>query len=104
MNDQEIIKEIQSLYPEQYSNDKLDVLNSSLAKMSPVIKKALIEFLQTNSQLELNLLGYSVDNLAKDHGMNEVAAYLTLDWIIREPDKALESIKRGHDFVESSNN
>lgn len=102
MSNEEIVKLTQSKYPELYSNDKVHILTSGLKKMSLLVKKALETFLQTNEHEEINLLGYSIQNLTAEQGMNEIAAYLTLDWIIREPDKAIESLKKGHDFVESS--
>lgn len=103
MTNEELIKSIQSKYPDVYPESKVGLLTSGFEKMSPVIRKSLEELLQTNNHLELNLLGYTVDRLINEHGMNEVAAHLTLDWIVREPDKALESLKRGHDFVGPSN-
>lgn len=103
MSNEEIIKLIQSKYPKLYPNDKVYILTSVLEKMSPLVKKALETFLQTNEHKEINLFGYSVQNLIAQQGMNEIAAYLTLDWIIREPDKAIESLKKGHDFAGFSN-
>ena len=46
---------------------------------------------------ELEIHGYTVEKLMKEHGMNPIAAFLTLDWIQRDPAKAVESLKRGHD-------
>ncbi|OGZ60922.1 MAG: hypothetical protein A2919_00135 [Candidatus Spechtbacteria bacterium RIFCSPLOWO2_01_FULL_43_12] len=103
MSNEEIVNLIQAKYPQLYPNEKIDILTSSLEKMSPVVKKALESFLSSGNNLELNLLGYSVEKLTKEHGMNEIAAYLTLDWIVREPEKAIESLKKGHDFVRFSN-
>lgn len=79
MTNEELIKIIQSKYPGIYPESNVGLLISSFEEMSPVIRKSLEEFLQRNNHLELNLLGYTVDRLAKEHGMNEVAAYLTLD-------------------------
>lgn len=31
--------------------------------------------------------------------MNEVAGFLTLDWLLREPEKAIASLKKGHDTI-----
>lgn len=96
MDNQQIIQAIQSKYPDKYSSEKI---SSSLEKMSPVIKKALVEFLQNHQHPQINLEGYTVEKLVNESGMNEIAAYLTLDWIIREPEQALDSLKKGHDFT-----
>lgn len=103
MSNEELVNLIQSKHPEAYPNDKVHILTSGLEKMSPLIKKALETFLRTNEHKEINLLGYSIQNLIAEQSMNEIAAYLTLDWIIREPDKAIKSLKKGHDIVGSSN-
>jgi len=42
---------------------------------------------------------YTVQRLMNEHGMNPVAAFLTLDWLIREPEKARTSLARGHDVL-----
>ena len=102
MTNEEFIKNIQSRFPDIYPENKFDLLVSSLEKISPIIRKSLEEFLQSGNHLEINLLGYSIEKLTKEHGMNEIAGYLTLDWIVREPDKAVESLKKGHDYVDTS--
>src|SRR5215213_7605184 len=48
----------------------------------------------------LNAGGYTLNRLMLEHGMNPIASFLTIDWIIREPRRALASLKRGHDTVE----
>lgn len=39
--------------------------------------------------------GYSVDSLQRDYGMNFVAALLTIDWIIKDPQKAIPALQAG---------
>lgn len=39
--------------------------------------------------------GYSISGLMKDRSMTYPAALLTIDWLIKEPDKAISSLKRG---------
>lgn len=102
MNNNEIIDKIRSTYPNIYPDNKVDNLRLTLGKMSPVIKKALVSFLENGNHEEIILLGYSVEKLVKEHGMNEYAAYATLDWIIREPERAVGSLKKGHDIVKAT--
>ncbi len=104
MNNEEIINKIRSLYPNTYTIDSsVSILESGIEKLTPIIKKCIIYFLQSNSHLELILLGYSIEKLKKEQGMNEIAAYLTLDWIMHDPDEAIKSLNKGHDFIKSSN-
>lgn len=99
MSNDEIKNLIQSKYPDKYPDNKISVLDASLDKMTPAVRKSLENFLQSGQREDINVLGYSIDKLMNEHGMNEVAAYLTIDWILREPDQALQSLQRGHDFV-----
>lgn len=39
--------------------------------------------------------GYSLNSLCADCGMNFVAALLTLDWIIKEPEQAVTALRTG---------
>ena len=43
--------------------------------------------------------GYSASDLMSERGMNPIAALLSLDWLIREPEQAKESLRKGHDRV-----
>ena len=46
---------------------------------------------------------WSAHRLIEERGMKPLEAILTLDWIIREPDTALRSLKRGRDRFERKN-
>ena len=39
--------------------------------------------------------GYSINSLRAEYEMNSIAALLTLDWIIKEPEQAISAIKGG---------
>ena len=42
----------------------------------------------------------SLESLMASHEMTVIAAFLALDWIIREPTKAEEALNRGYNIVE----
>ncbi|MDX9739251.1 MAG: hypothetical protein RBT33_02725 [Candidatus Dojkabacteria bacterium] len=75
---------------------------SKIETMNPLLKESLIKYLKEDTLDEVNLLGYTVETLRDDYHMNEVAAFLTLDWIIREPDEAIASLQKGYDTVSSN--
>ena len=52
---------------------------------------------------DIEINGYKFDQLIAEHRMNPIAAFLTLDWLIREPQAAQESLKKGHDQIIRSN-
>ena len=41
----------------------------------------------------------NMQRLADEHGMNPIAAYLTIDWLIKDPEAALMPLTKGHDWV-----
>jgi hypothetical protein len=47
----------------------------------------------------LTVEGYTLESLAREHGMNPIAAFLTLGWLRRDPLRATRSLARGHDRV-----
>jgi hypothetical protein len=46
--------------------------------------------------------GYTVARLMTDHGLKPLAALLTLDWLLREPETAQATIARGHDRIDTT--
>lgn len=99
MNTPELINQIQTLYTNIYQADRLAKLSNSVENLAPVIRHALEHFLTTSTHLEINILGHSVQSLMQGSKQNELAAYLTLDWLIREPQRAQEVLKRGYDKI-----
>jgi hypothetical protein len=95
MNIEKIKEAIQSRYPEHYQGNKIDVVLEKVEKFSPALRLNLENFLQTGELQDVEILGYSISRLMKENYMNEIAAHLTMDWIFREPVKAIEGIKRG---------
>lgn len=49
----------------------------------------------TDCQKDYCAEGYSISSLMKERNMTYPAALLTMDWIIKEPQNALRSLKRG---------
>jgi hypothetical protein len=47
----------------------------------------------------LDVHGLTVDTLQRQHGMTPIAAFLTLDWLSRDPEAALASLHKGHDHL-----
>ena len=70
-----------------------------LVACAPDVQGAFETWWNTRMWPDLSVQGYSVGRLIKEHDMNVVAALLTLDWLQREPEKALASLRKGHDAV-----
>lgn len=77
----------------------LEKVIHSIENADESIRSKVEEFLTTGKEPEMVVEGYSYDTLRKEHRMNPIAALLTLDYLLREPEKAKESLRRGHDYI-----
>jgi hypothetical protein len=76
------------------------LIAGKLGALSPPIRAAFVEWWRTGTmEGDLIVEGYTQQRLAEEHGMNPIAAFLTLDWLTREPVDALASLARGHDRI-----
>jgi len=91
---------IQSTYPSDYdSEEKLNKVTELAERLPQDLKDYLIAILEGDDVPEIAVEGYTVGSLMLRHGMNKVAAVLTLDYLRRDPEKALDSLRKGHDSV-----
>ncbi len=51
--------------------------------------------IQAMERMATTYRGYSIDTLCSDYGMNFIAAFLTVDWIIKEPEAAVLALQDG---------
>jgi hypothetical protein len=91
---------IQRLIAEfQYPPKGADLVANKLLALTPVVHEAFQKFWDHAELPDLEIEGYTVQKLMVEHQMKPLAALLTLDWLVREPEKALASLRRGHDQV-----
>lgn len=70
-----------------------EIIASDLKQLSPELQPLLDRWIEENHCEDAVLYGgYSLDMLMKEKGMYFTGAILTLDWIIKEPEKALEAL------------
>jgi len=99
MDIETIKSKILVLYPDTYTSENIMPLLAKIEHMDPNLRSDLEHFLSTGDITTKEVEGYTVEMLMKEHSMNEIAAFLTLDWIIREPQKALKSLQKGHERI-----
>ncbi len=76
------------------------LISEKLMKCNASVRAAFWQWWNTNSlDANLEIEGYTLARLMDEHGMKPIAAFLTLDWLQREPEKAKESLARGHDQI-----
>ena len=82
-----------------YPEDGARLIAEKLSHSHPEVQKAFWIWWEHGSIGELEVEGYNINRLMKEHDMNPIAALLTLDWLLRDPEKAKASLKRGHDRI-----
>jgi hypothetical protein len=83
-----------------YSPHAAQVVAEELADADERIQEAFLRWWTKGELSNLTVRQYNLRRLKDEHGMNPIAAFLTLDWLLKEPGKALASLARGHDRVE----
>ena len=100
--DKETIKKlIEERFPGQYPEWHLEKVIVDVEGFIPSIRSEFEYFLKTGKMPEnpVEIEGYSADKLIKERRLYPVGAYLMLGWLTRDPEKAKESLLRGHDRV-----
>lgn len=96
---QEIKQKIHQKFPGEYNNEAgLSLLLQKVENMEPTLREKLESFLNDESFEDVEIEGYSVQRLKDKHSMNEIAAFMTLDWLSREPEKAKASLQKGREL------
>lgn len=82
-----------------YPQAGADLVAGKLVAMQGDVWDAFVAWWESGKNPEIEIEGYSFDRLVRDYSMKPIAALLTLDWLQREPEKAVASLRKGHDFV-----
>lgn len=70
-----------------------------LSQLGPELAPLAEKWWISGTTVDLEVHGHSLHSLKRDHGLNDIAGILTLDWLLREPQAALAQLARGHDEV-----
>ena len=86
---------IKLLKEENYPTHMVDVTIEKLNKLQPIVLDNFEAWLNEGIIPDIEIEGYSYRVLVNDYGMKPVGAFLTLDWLCRDPQKASLSLKKG---------
>ena len=78
-----------------YNQEDAASVAADLANVSDYLKAVLDKWLLDGSESDYEAEGYTILGLKEQFEMTYPAALLSIDWIIKEPDEAVECIKRG---------
>ena len=73
----------------------LEKTYAKIEKFQPEIAKAFEQWVNTGAYPELTIEGYTFTYLVNNMNMKPVGAFITLDWLIREPEEAKKALRQG---------
>jgi len=89
-------KIIEILKSRGYNDYSANLVSKELLELSGPLAKLFNSWVENeNNQSDYRVGDYSVSSLQKERGMNYPAALLTLDWLMKEPEKAIRSLNKG---------
>ena len=91
--DRERIKEI--LVEEQYPEYMVEKTADKIIAFAPIVADAFNGWWKSKRQPNITVEGFSFIDLVTKWGMKPVGAFITLDWLIREPKKAKIALNKG---------
>lgn len=82
-----------------YPRAGAELIAGKLINSCEIVWDSFWAWWQSGETPKIAVEGYSVASLAEKHSMKPIAAFLTLDWLTREPELAKASLHKGHDRV-----
>lgn len=90
------MERIKSILMERGYNEKQAIVASKeLQDINETLKNAFALWADKEEETDFMIEGICLSELKSKFKMTYPAALLTMDWIIKEPKKAIESINRG---------
>ena len=79
-----------------YDEKSAQLVTTELMTLNKPLNTFLERWMQNESDIsEYSDQGYSIKQLMEERNMTYPAALLTMDWLMKEPNTAIASLKRG---------
>ena len=75
-----------------YRNSQVDGVVEKIGRFSPAVAAAFEKWLETGVTDDTEVEGYTVESIIAKRPTGVVGAYLTLDWLSREPAEAKKAL------------
>jgi hypothetical protein len=100
MDKAQIKQKIQEKWPNDYMQEHtLEVTLEDITKFSAPLLHEFENFLETGEPAKMEIEGWNYEKLTKERGLHPVGAFITLDWLLREPEEAKKALERGFDSI-----
>ena len=85
----------EELLKEGYPDFMLENTIDKIVRLDPNISQTFVEWLDKGTEPRIEVEGFSYTLLKQMYGMKPIGIFITLDWLLREPEKAKESLAHG---------
>ena len=82
-----------------YSKDGAAAATEHIMEMDPKIKQDFIRWSNSGVLPELVIEGFDLPGLMSSLGMTEVSAFITLDWLLKDPEAAKQALSAPMDKI-----
>lgn len=82
-----------------YPTSGAELLADQIEHLQPQLVEIFSRWWEGGALPAIEVGGYTASRLVEEFGFTPLAALLTLDWLIREPEVAKTAIKSGYDYV-----
>ena len=82
-----------------YSVREADQAAEKIEKMAPQLRRGLEQWFQTGQLADISAGGFTAAELTEQRGMTVPAAFLVMDWYLREPEEAGQALASMPDQV-----
>lgn len=83
------------LKEESYPAHMIENTLAKLENLQPQVALMFSAWVNTGKIPETSIEGFTYSTLVDNYGMKPIGAFLTLDWLVREPERACASLKKG---------
>ena len=83
-----------------YTEKNAKGVAQKLLACTPVIQEAFEKWWRGEGlDAQLAVKGYTLKRLIEEYRFGPIAAFLDMDWLIREPEKAAQALSEGYDMI-----
>jgi hypothetical protein len=83
-----------------YADKEAEEVASDLQACTPWVQAAFKKWWQGEGlDASLEIQGYTLQRLIDEYSLKPIGAFLTMDWLTREPSEAMAALAEGYDLV-----
>ena len=84
-----------------YTEKNAEEIARNILECTPIVQEAFEKWWRGEGlDPLLEAKGYTLKRLIEEHGFTPIAAFLDMDWLIREPEIAAKPLSRGYDIIQ----